>query len=334
MYVGIDHGTSGYRVAVLEDGEGPEVVAEVGRREVAKRGFLGSLPGDVVRALRDAECVCCNYGMGDALTAFTPIDEAEDMGGAGYGLAATGGAGVELGSGKVYVRDLHSLASENGVPVYLAPGIHRDTPSLDPCFRVFSHVGSGEKFGTARMALEVTGSDDVVVCDASSNVVSLVVKEGRVVGGIDACLGAPGVLHGPLDLEAIREVDSGEKSANEAFSTGGIVKVAGCVDPDPERAVSSFLKRCGREERRVLAKLIAWEVCGLADVFDLDVLALGGSLARDEAFLDELEDALGNRFNVLEVLPDEPAAKGLAMIARDISEGARSVLGVPVARAL
>ncbi len=333
MYVGIDHGTSGYRVAVMENGGEPRIVAEVERREVAERGFLRSLPEGVAEALRDAECICCNYGMGDALTAFTPIDEARNVGGAGYGLATTGGAGVEFGSGKVYVRDLHRLTSESGVPVYLAPGIHRDTPSLDPCFRVFSHVGSGEKFGTARMAVEVTGSENLVVCDASSNVVSLVVEAGEVVGGIDACLGAPGVLHGPLDLEAIREVDSGEKSANEAFSTGGIVKVADCVDPDPERAVSSFLKGCGREERRILAKLIAWEVCGLADVFDLDVLALGGSLAQDRVFLDELEGVLGNRFNVLEVLPDEPAAKGLALIAGDISEGARSVLGVPVARA-
>ncbi len=331
MFVGIDHGTSGYRVALLE-GDEPEVVAEVGRRRVAREGFLNSLPDDVENALRDAECVCCNYGMGDALRAFTPVQDAEDVG-VGYGLAATGGAGVELGSGKVYVRDLHSLATEHEVPVYLAPGIHRDTPGLDPCFRVFSHVGSGEKFGTVRTALEVTGVEDLVVCDASSNVVSLVVKDGEILGGIDACLGAPGVLHGPLDLEAIRAVDSGEKTANEAFSTGGLVKVAECVDPDPEKAVSSFLERCGREEREILAKLVAWEVCGLADVFDVDVLAVGGSLARDEAFLEELSGVLGNRFNVVEVLPHEPAAKGLALIARDIAEGARSVLGVPVARA-
>lgn len=43
---------------------------------------------------------------------------------------------------------------------------------------------------------------------------------------MDACVGAMGFIHGPLDLDILRDIDSGKKTANEAFSHAGISKIA------------------------------------------------------------------------------------------------------------
>ncbi len=327
MYVGLDHGTTGMKVAAYDGEGGPEFLGKAPRPEVARRGLLEALPEPAAEALREAECVCLNYGMGDALTEFVPLEEAEEIG-VGFGLKDTGGAGPEFGAGRRMVEELLKL----DVEAYLAPGLHRDTPGLDRALRIFSHVGSGEKIGTARMALELADSEDLVVCDTSSNTVSVVVKDGRIVGGIDACLGAPGVLQGPLDLEAIRAVDSGKCSANEAFSRGGVVKVADCVSEDVTDAVDEFIERCGREWKEALAKLVAWEVAGLGVVYECDEAWIGGGLAEDEDFMSALRGLLGKTFNTVGVLPPEPASRGLALIAADIASGAREVMGVRISR--
>ncbi|WP_088335096.1 methanogenesis marker 12 protein [Methanopyrus sp. KOL6] len=327
MYVGIDHGTSGIKVAACDGERDPEFLGKAPRRKVAEHGLLRSLPDEARRAVEEAECICLNYGMGDALTEFTPLEEAEDLG-LGYGLRDTGGSGQEFGAGRRMVEEL----SELGVEAYLAPGIHRDLPRLDGAFRIFSHVASGEKLGTARLALELSSSDDLVVCDTSSNTVSVVVKDGEVIGGIDACLGAPGILQGPLDLEAIRRIDAGELSANEAFSTGGIVKVVNCAGKDPESAVEEFIQRCGKEEKEWLARLVAWEVVGLGIVYDCDEAWIGGTLSGDDEFMGALERVLSKAFNRVAGLPPESASMGLALIAADIASGARSVLGVRISR--
>ncbi|WP_457615163.1 methanogenesis marker 12 protein [Methanopyrus sp.] len=328
MYVGIDHGTSGIKVAVYDGGEGnPEFLGKAPRHKVAKHGLLRSLPDEARRAVEEAECICLNYGMGDALVELTPLEEAEDLG-VGYGLRGTGGAGPEFGAGRRMIEEL----SELDVKAYLVPGIHRDLPRLDEAFRVFSHVASGEKLGTARLALELSSSNDLVVCDTSSNTVSVVLKDGEVIGGIDACLGAPGVLQGPLDLEAIRKVDTGELSANEAFSTGGIVKIIDCAGKDPDSAVDEFIRRCGVGEKELLARLVAWEVAGLGVVYDCDEVWIGGALSGDGEFIGALEGILSKAFNRVAELPPESASMGLALIAADIASGARSVLGVRISR--
>jgi len=59
--------------------------------------------------------------------------------------------------------------------------------------------------------------DDVIVSDVSSNTVSLLISGGKLVGAFDACIFAPGTLHGALDVDAIRRVDAGKCTANEAF---------------------------------------------------------------------------------------------------------------------
>ena len=52
---------------------------------------------------------------------------------------------------------------------------------------------------------------------------------------------AMGIIHGPLDLEMIRDIDDGKKTANECFSRAGAVKVAG-VDTKVARAKDEIIR--------------------------------------------------------------------------------------------
>ncbi len=47
-----------------------------------------------------------------------------------------------------------------------------------------------------------------VVSDVSSNTVTLLVTSGKLVGAFDACIFAPGLLHGAHDVDAIRRIDA------------------------------------------------------------------------------------------------------------------------------
>ena len=53
--------------------------------------------------------------------------------------------------------------------------------------------------------------------------------------------GAMGIVHGPLDLEMIRDIDDGLKTANECFSRAGAVKIAD-VDTKVSLAKEELLK--------------------------------------------------------------------------------------------
>ena len=75
----------------------------------------------------------------------------------------------------------------------------------------------------------MTLGPDVIVSDVSSNTVTLLVSAGKLVGAFDACIFAPGMLHGALDVDAIRKIDSGECTANEAFQH------AGCSSPSRKK---------------------------------------------------------------------------------------------------
>src|SRR5690606_41233321 len=112
----------------------------------------------------------------------------------------------------------------------------------DPRMKVFSHLTSPEKLGIAYHIL-CLGYKNFVVSDISSNTVTLAVADGKVVGAIDACIFAPGVHHGPLDLQAIRNVDNGYCTANQAFIEAGVLKIT--PYKDREELLSAARKKEG-----------------------------------------------------------------------------------------
>ncbi|MCK9566852.1 MAG: methanogenesis marker 12 protein, partial [Methanothrix sp.] len=162
------------------------------------------------------------------------------------------------------------------------------------------------------------------VCDASSNTVTFAVLQGKIVGAIDAPIFAPGLMQGPLDVEAIRNVDSGKMTANQAFNCGGILSKMGRAN----------LEQCLPEEERValesLSLFAAMEINALLVLCrdwgepNPDIFLAGSPAAKLSPRVCEL---LGR---VVWPLDRCAAAVGCAWIAEDVFNGSKSILGLEV----
>jgi putative methanogenesis marker protein 12 len=313
--LGVDHGTRAIRFANSE-----------GKCYVIPREVAGGLaPSEITDRIREAfdldtgasgaekvELLALCYSMGDGLTEIVKIEDAENR-----GVISQDGAGLHVGGGtKVF-----DAVRESGWPAILLPGIH-DRSEIDPRMKVFSHGASPEKVGLAYKVFK-DGKRDFIISDASSNVVTIGVAAGRIAGAIDAPIFAPGLLHGPLDVAAIRNVDAGKMTANEAFTRGGILRKRGLT-----------LKSCTPEEKEAafeaLALYAAMELAAMGVLLrDLGAPAPALYLAGDPA------SRIASRVSELlvrEVLPlaSCDAALGCALIAEDVYGGAREVLGLNV----
>jgi putative methanogenesis marker protein 12 len=195
---------------------------------------------------------------------------------------------------------------ESGLPAIVIPGLHRGSPT-DSRFRVYSHQASPEKVGIAYEVREALGND-FAVADVSSNTVSLLVSGGRITGAIDACIFAPGLLQGALDVDAIRKIDRGEVSANDAFQHAGVEYHL----PEPERIPA-------------LALHAAMEIAALRVLAPGAKSALAGTLGPRVA--PEVERLLGEPVAVFD---EWCASRGLWKIARDVSDGKKEILGIRV----
>jgi putative methanogenesis marker protein 12 len=289
MYIGIDHGTSAMRFS-----GGPGARFRIPREEAA--GFEIT---DLSRLcpLRDIEGIALSYSMGDNFTAITPVRRLENR-----GLVSQEGAGKHTGGGtRVFDR-----VRESGLPAVAVPGIHRGSPT-DPRFRVYSHQASPEKVGIAYRVVQDLGGD-VVVSDVSSNTVTILVKGGRLEGALDACIFAPGTEHGALDVDAIRRVDAGASTANEAFLRAGVNHTL----PPGERLPA-------------LALFAAMECAALLVLNPGAAVALAGTMAP--AVSGEVSRLLGRDVAVYD---EWCAADGLSLIARDVFEGIEKILGLDV----
>ncbi|WP_440950140.1 thiamine pyrophosphate-dependent enzyme [Methanosphaerula subterraneus] len=142
----------------------------------------------------------------------------------------------------------------------------------------------------------------------SSNTVTLLVTGGTIIGAFDACIFAPGTRHGALDVDAIRRIDNGESTANEAFLSAGV----GCTMPEEQQV-------------RTVAMFAAMECAAMLLLNRSAKVVLAGSLAPKVA--PEVAELLQKQ----PVVYDEwAAAEGLAMIARDVFQGKKEILGLAV----
>jgi putative methanogenesis marker protein 12 len=214
------------------------------------------------------------------------------------------GAGKHIGGG---TRVFDEIA-QSGLPAVVIPGLHRNSPT-DPRFNVYSHQASPEKVGIAYEVAHGQGGD-VIISDISSNTVTILVRNGRLVGALDACIFAPGTLHGAIDVDAIRRIDRGELSANEAFQHAGVRYTL------PAAARNS-----------ALALFAAMECAALRILNPQAKMALSGSVAHMVA--PEIERLLGQPVAIYD---EWCAARGLARIAADVFQGKREILGLKVER--
>lgn len=328
VFVGMDHGTTGISFTIINE---KKIHFKIGRDELSA-GEVSALTelSKRVNPL-SIKLMAITYGMGDGIAAITPLDQVENR-----GILSMKGAGKVTGGGTAVYDEIR----ESMIPTFLIPGIHKNTSSLDPCFRAaYSHHASSEKISISYNAFLETGFNNMIVSDISSNTVSILIEDGKIKGAIDACIGAMGIIHGPLDLEMIRNIDDGFKTANECFSNAGAVKVAG-IDAKVTRAKDILLKKYGSGDARALLALktmimtITMEIWGLAGIAhnNMDGIILTGSLGA----LERPFDFYGNlKKKVEEIapvtkLPPTSGSLGSAQIAKAVYEGEKEILGIKV----
>jgi putative methanogenesis marker protein 12 len=288
MFIGIDHGTTAMRFA---GGKKHFRIAREAARSFTVSDLSPLCPVDAI------EGIALTYSMGDKFSGITRIGKLKNR-----GLVSREGAGKHIGGGTRVFDEI----KKSGIPAVVVPGIHRGSPT-DPRFKAYSHQSSPEKIGIAYEACHDLGGD-VIVSDVSSNTVTLLVTGGRITGAFDACVFAPGTRHGALDVDAIRRIDAGRSTANEAFQHAG----TGFTLPEPERT-------------RTIAMFSAMECASMLLLNGDAKIALAGSLAP--AVAPEVRRLL---MRDVAVYDEWCASKGLARIARDVFSGETQILGLDV----
>ncbi len=320
-FIGIDHGTTAMRFALIE-GE-KTLTFELGRAEAAamsENEILTSLEENFGIRREAIDLIALTYSMGDGFSAIKDVRSLE-----GRGLKSIEGAGKKTGGG---TRVFDAIRNSE-ISAIAIPGLHTES-RVDPRMKVFSHLTSPEKLGIAYHIL-CLGYKNFVVSDISSNTVTLAVADGKVIGAIDACIFAPGVHHGPLDLQAIRDVDNGHCTANQAFIEAGTLKMT------PYKDREELLSAAGREESSALLALdtialfAAMEIASmkllLKDYETTGEIFLAGSVGEVEYVQKKIRVHLGQE---CQCLGKWHAAIGCAEIARDVFAGEKEILGVDV----
>ena len=290
MFLGIDHGTTAMRFA-----------SGTGQFRLTREEAMGFAAADLGRLCPpdDIEGIALCYSMGDNFSKITDIKKIKNR-----GVVSREGAGKHIGGGTKVFDEI----KKSGIPTVVIPGLHRGSPT-DPRFKAYSHQSSPEKIGIAYSICQDLG-DDVVVSDASSNTVTLLVTAGRLVGAFDACIFAPGTRHGALDVNAIRRIDEGVCTANEAFQQAG---------------VNYTLPEEDNLRVRTVAMFSAMECAALLLLNPRARVALAGSLAP--LIAPEVESLLDTDVAVYD---EWCASRGLAKIARDVFSGTQEILGLGV----
>ncbi len=328
VFVGMDHGTTGVSFTILD---GKTTHFKIGRDELSS-GNVSALTELSKRVdTKSIQLMAITYSMGDGITEITPIEKVKNR-----GILSIEGAGKVTGGGTAVYEEIE----KSGIPTVLIPGLHQDTPSIDPLFRgAYSHQASAEKVSICYNAYLKTGFENFIVSDISSNTVSILLEKGMIRGAIDACLGSMGIVHGPLDLQMIRDVDEGLKTANQCFSRAGAVKVAG-INEKVAKAKDVLLEKYVNGDSKAeialetMVMTITMEIYGLAGVANnnIDGVVLTGSVGSMQDpfdFFGALKDKIENIGEVI-MTPPTSGSLGSAQIAEAVFEGAEDILGIKV----
>ncbi|MFQ5815219.1 MAG: methanogenesis marker 12 protein [Candidatus Hydrothermarchaeaceae archaeon] len=309
--LGIDHGTRAVRFYVEPEG----LRFEMGREEILEKSALELIDGRF--PLDDIELVCLTYSMGDGIEKITDIRRVKNRG----VLRKTTGAFIGGGT-KVYDEIRGSK-----LKAVVIPGLHRGITALDPRFRaLYSHCASAEKVSLAYHAHLETGARNLIVSDVGSNTVTIGIKDSKFFGAVDACLGAIGMYHGPMDLQAIRDVDDGKTTANKAFYSSGVTKIYSAASP------RDVLEPKNEEAKLALESLILsveMEIASFSAEISPEAIVITGEFGVHDNVYSVLEDSLSSKAMVHRI-DGYSAAMGSAEIARDVLGGKKDFLGLDV----
>lgn len=322
MFIGIDHGTTAMRFAALFS-SGDVQRLEIPRTEAAvmtEYQLVAAMEKAFGVKREDISLMAVTYSMGDGIRDIEDIRTVKNR-----GVRSIEGIGQKTGGGS---RVFDAIRS-SGIPAVVIPGIH-DESDTDARLNVFSHSTSPEKIGIAYHAYSL-GLRDFILSDISSNTVTVAVAAAKLIGAIDACIFAPGLQHGPLDVCALREVDAGKMSANDAFVRSGVLKNI----PFSDR--HDLLDAAENEDSQAILALdsialfAAMEIAGMQllmrDYGSEGEVVVEGSVGEVPYVVEKIEKHLGVKAHVLDRWS---AAVGCAEIARDIHEGSKEILGLRV----
>ncbi|MDR2967356.1 MAG: methanogenesis marker 12 protein [Methanobacteriaceae archaeon] len=331
VFIGMDHGTTGISFSIMSN-EGEIIDSFKIDREDSKAGKVSAIDEIIKRVdIRSIKLMGITYGMGDGLNYIQSLDTVNKR-----GILSINGAGKVTGGG----TSVYSEIENSKIPSILIPGLHKNSPSLDRLFKAaYSHQGSSEKVSISYYAYLKTKWKNMIIADISSNSVNILVENGKIRGAIDACLGAIGIVHGPLDLEMIRNIDEGKLTANEAFSTAGAIKIAD-INTKVAYIKDELLKKFveGNNEVKLaidtLVMTVAMEIFGLIGIAKnkINGIVLTGSLGSMKSPIDfekELNKYLKNQFPI-KILSSESGSIGSTLIARDVYSGKKDILGIEV----
>ncbi|MCL2141614.1 MAG: methanogenesis marker 12 protein [Methanimicrococcus sp.] len=300
VYLGFDHGTTSIRFAVISD-DGVSVHYEMLRKDAGAMSLpdlQNHIEAQIGFSLSEITMACLTYSMGDGVSEIQNIRTVSNR-----GVLSAEGVGEKTGAG----AKIFDLFKNSSCPTVLLPGLHKNSPT-DPRMTFFSHQAGPDKIGIAYYAY-CLGHRRFIVSDIGSNTVTLAFSEPQILGAIDACIFAPGRRQGPLDVQAIRDVDAGKQTANAAFSNGG-------VGPNPQ--MLAFYAAMEIRALDVLMKDYSFE--------NYDIL-ISGSGSTDKELISELQHLLQTP-----VIPlgKWAAAIGCAEIAKSIAKGEKKIFGIAV----
>ncbi len=320
-FIGIDHGTTAMRFALIEDDR--VLTFELERTEAAamsENEIMASIEDRFGIRRETIDMIALTYSMGDGFSSIKDVRKLE-----GRGLKSIEGAGKKTGGG----TRVFDAVRNSGIPAIAIPGLHVGS-KVDPRMKVFSHLTSPEKLGIA-YHIQCLGYTDFVVSDISSNTVTLAVAEGKIIGAIDACIFAPGIHHGPLDLQAIRDVDSGLETANQAFIEAGVLKMTPYKDREELLDAAKNGENSALLALDTIALFAAMEIVSMQllmkDYGTIGEIFLAGSVAEVDYVQKKINAHLGQECLCF---GKWHAAIGCAEIARDVFAGKKEILGVDV----
>lgn len=331
VFIGMDHGTTGISFCIMSnDGEIVDIF-KIGREE-SKQGKVSAILELSKRIdLNSIDLMAVTYAMGDGINKIQNISQVKDR-----GILSIGGAGKVTGGG----TSVFSEIENSKIPAIMIPGLHKNSDSLNELFKAaYSHQASPEKVSICYNAFLETGWKNMIVADISSNSVDILIEDGKIKGAMDACLGAMGVVHGPLDLEMLRQIDEGKSSANDCFSHAGAIKIAdvdGKVADMKNQLLDNY--EAGDKKARLavdtLIMTVAMEIAGLDVVCENEIEGIVltgsvGSATKPFNFENEINKYFKNKYP-LKVISKESGAIGAAQIAMDVYNGKKEILGILV----
>ncbi len=327
----MDHGTTGISFCLMSDDGKIIDIFKIGRED-SKSGKVSAIDELSKRVdLSSVKLMAITYAMGDGFNKILPIEKVEDR-----GILSIEGAGKVTGGGTSVFSELEN----SNIPTIMIPGLHKDSTSLNELFNAaYSHQASPEKVSISFNALKETGWNNFIVADISSNSVDILIEDSQIKGAMDACIGAMGVVHGPIDLEMIREIDEGKKTANECFSHAGAIKIAG-IDGKVANMKDQLLENYKNGDKKAILAIdtlimtVAMEIAGLNVVCENDIegIVLTGSIGSATEpfnFENEINKYFKNKYE-LKVISKESGAIGAAQIAQAVYDGEDNILGIDV----